>query len=147
MHAPRRTLLVLLLFGVACGSEQPSGPEPIPEPESVRAQIILSDTRRFAMVPDSVRVGEDFEVMVRSWAGHTGWTIDRTDVEYPGGSRVVVSPYNFTGPGGGGFMIIEIDHRATLRFDSPGLKTIIFRGRGWSDNVVAFSRRVRVVDG
>ncbi len=129
---------------MGCGSDQPTGPGD-GEPESVRGVIFFEGEAPFAIVPDSVRAGEEFEVTVRTWGSNTGWRLDRTEVDRQG-SRAVIRPYNFVGTSGG-FAIIEIDHSATLRFESSGLKTVIFEGTDFSGALVAFSRLIRVVDG
>ena len=119
-------LMALALAGCSLGTG--------PEEEDRLLGIIHFDTsvELQIIVPSTVRAGEQFEVTVRTYGLNSCWSMGETEVSAAGASATV-SPFDIPGRPKGTTgcrpMIVEFNHTASIRFDTPGTGTVIVRGR------------------
>ena len=140
----RRFLLLMALALTGCSLG--TGPE---EDDGLLGIIrVVTSAELQIIVPKTVHAGEQFEVTVRTYGLDSCWSMGETEVSAAGASATV-SPFDIPGrptaTTGCYAAIVEFNHTASIRFDTPGTGTVIVRGRDLvQDRTVRIERPVAV---
>ncbi len=140
----RRFLLLMALALTGCSLG--TGPEDEERLLGFIRGVISAEVQITA--PTTVRAGEQFEVAVRTYGLNSCWSMGETEVSAAGASATV-SPFDIPGRPtqntGCHTAIVEFNHTASIRFDTPGTGTVIVRGRDLvQDRTVRIERAVAV---